>query len=139
MKKKISFLLIASLICSMAAGCSDNNEYLIEQKEELISEIAELEEEKDLVKSEIAHIKEEKGIEKYIVTFRIKQTHVSLNIGTHLKDEMNQITVEIPVDREYYEAISVGDVIADEFRMGSFVLKGSFGSWKITVENKTIV
>jgi len=138
-KENFIFFIALMFFCCCLVGCSDGNEYLARQKEELISEIAELEAEKALVKSEIVHTKEENGTAKYIVTFKIKQTHVSLNIGTHLKDEMNQITVEIPVDREYYDALSVGDVITDEFRIGSFVFQGTFGSWNITVENKIIV
>lgn len=80
----------------------------------------------------------EKGLEKYIVTFEIKQKHYSLDIGQHLKDNINAITIQIPVDKDYYNQINIGDTIADDFRMGSLVMSGSFGSWNITVQNKEI-
>ena len=44
----------------------------------------------------------------------------------------------LSVDKEYYDSIKVGDVIDDSFRMGSFIFKGSFGNWNITVEDKCI-
>jgi hypothetical protein len=42
------------------------------------------------------------------------------------------------VDKEYYDSVEVGDTIADDFRVGSAIFKGSFGSWNISVENKEI-
>jgi len=51
---------------------------------------------------------------------------------------MNDISIQIPVDKEYYDSVEIGETIADDFRMGSFVFKGSFGSWDITVEDKSI-
>lgn len=51
---------------------------------------------------------------------------------------MNAITIQIPVDKDYYNQINIGDTIADDFRMGSLVMSGSYGSWNITVQNKEI-
>ena len=73
-----------------------------------------------------------------MVTFRIKQSHFTLDIGEHLKDSMNEITFEVPVAKEYYDSVSVGNVINDDFRMGSFIMHGSFGNWKVTVDKKEV-
>ena len=54
------------------------------------------------------------------------------------KDEMNAITIDIPVDKEYYDGVSIGTVIDNSFRTGSMVVSGSFGKWKITVKDKKI-
>ena len=51
---------------------------------------------------------------------------------------MNGFSVQIPVDKEFYDSVKIGDTIADNFRMGSLILKGSFGSWKITVKDKSV-
>ena len=76
------------------------------------------------------------GETKYFVTFKVKQSHFTLDIGQHLKDEMNAAQFEIMVDADYYNAVDVGDKVCDDFRVGSFVLYGSVGSWDITVADK---
>lgn len=72
----------------------------------------------------------------YIVEFEIKQSHFSLDISEHLKDNMNKLTFEVPVDKDYYNKVYVGQEITNSFRVGSFVMKGSIGKWKIIVRNK---
>ena len=74
----------------------------------------------------------------YIVEFEIKQSHFSLDISEHLKDNMNKLTFEVPVDKDYYNKVYIGQEINDSFRVGSFVMKGSIGKWKIIVRNKYI-
>lgn len=74
----------------------------------------------------------------YIVEFEIKQAHFSLDISEHLKDNMNKLTFEVPVDKDYYNKVYVGQEITNSFRVGSFVMKGSIGKWKIIVRNKYI-
>ena len=74
----------------------------------------------------------------YIVEFEIKQSHFTLDISEHLKDSINKLTFEVPVDKDYYNKVYVGQEITDSFRMGSLVMKGSIGKWKIAVKNKYI-
>ena len=139
MKKKIlAALLVGGMIATMLVGCGDNREYLNAEIDGLKAEISELENQRDVLKSEIADIKVENGTAKYVVTFNIKQSHFTLDLSEHMKDEMNDISIQIPVDKEYYDSVEVGDTIADDFRMGSLVMKGSFGNWDITVEDKEI-
>ena len=139
MKKKIlTALLVGGMMTTILTGCGDNREYLNEEIDGLKVEISELENQRDLLKSEIVDIKVENGTAKYIVTFNIKQNHFSLDLSEHMKDEMNDISIQIPVDKDYYDSVNIGDTIADDFRMGSLIMKGSFGNWDITVENKEI-
>lgn len=138
MKKKILAALLVGGMMLMLAGCGDNREDLNAEIDGLKAEISELENQRDSLKSEIADIKVDNGTAKYIVTFNIKQSHFTLDLSEHMKDEMNDISIQIPVDKEYYDSIKVGDTIADDFRMGSLVTKGSFSSWDITVEDKEI-
>lgn len=74
----------------------------------------------------------------YILRIRLKQSRVSLDIGEHMKDAMNALEFEIPVDKDFYNSVSVGTKITDKFRAGSFVLNGSFSSWDMTVKGKTV-
>lgn len=61
-----------------------------------------------------------------------------MDLKKMMKDAMNAIELQIPVDKEYYDSLEVGDVLDDTFRMGSLLMEGSFGSWEITVIDKEI-
>ena len=135
--KKYIIVLIAMVAVTLS-GCSKTETVTNEDIAKLESEIAQLEAERNLLNEEILNTKIDNGLAKYVITFNIKQTHFTLDIEEHLKDTMNDISIEIPVDKEYYDSVEVGDVIDDSFRMGSFIWKGSFGNWKVTVESKDI-
>lgn len=72
----------------------------------------------------------------YVVTFECSQSHFTLDITEHLKDSMNKLTFEVPVDKDYYNKLSVGDTLTDSFRMGSLIMKGSIGKWKVKIVDK---
>lgn len=74
----------------------------------------------------------------YILKIHLKQSHFSLDLGKHLKDAMNSMEFEIPVSKDFYHAVEQGTRIVDEFRVGSFLLHGSIGDWRMTVKNKYI-
>ena len=133
--KKYAIVLIAMIAITLS-GCSKT--VTNEDVAKMESEIAQLEAERDRLNEEILDAKIDNNLAKYVITFNIKQTHFTLDIGEHLKDAMNDISIEIPVDKEYYDSVEVGDTIDDSFRVGSFIWKGSFGNWKVTVESKNI-
>lgn len=135
--KKYAIVLIAMIAITLS-GCSKTETVTNEDVAKLESEIAQLEAECDRLNEEILDTKIDNNLAKYVITFNIKQTHFTLDIGEHLKDAMNDISIEIPVDKEYYDSVEVGDTIDDSFRVGSFIWKGSFGNWKVTVESKDI-
>ena len=128
--KKYIVVLIAMMAITLS-GCSKTETVANE-------DVAKMEAERDQLNEEILNTKIDNGLAKYVITFNIKQTHFTLDIGEHLKDAMNDISIEIPVDKEYYDSVEVGDTIDDSFRVGSFIWKGSFGNWKVTVESKDI-
>lgn len=130
------FLVISFVFC--LSGCTENPEALEQKITELKTQINELEIEKKNLEENVSSVKVDKGVAKYVVTLEIKQTHYTLDLEQHLKDKMNEITIQIPVDKEYYDSVSVGTVIDDSFRMGSMIMKGSFGKWKVTVKDKSI-
>lgn len=135
--KKYVIVLIAMIAITLS-GCSKTETVTNEDVAKLEFEIAQLEAECDRLNEEILDTKIDNNLAKYVITFNIKQTHFTLDIGEHLKDAMNDISIEIPVDKEYYDSVEVGDTIDDSFRVGSFIWKGSFGNWKVTVESKDI-
>lgn len=78
----------------------------------------------------------EPGETKYFVTINISQSHFTLDLGQHIKDAMNDINIEIMVDKDYYDSFEIGDSINDDFRWGSFITSGSLGNWDITISDK---
>lgn len=139
-KKLISILLICLIFLT---SCGNGN--LKAERKNLETEISELEEdirtlqsEKNSIEKLIQDLREENDIPNYIVTFEIGQQHVTLDIGDLLKDAINKTELEVLVSKEYYDAVGIGTVVNDDFRVGSLALKGSFGSWNIEVIDKRI-
>lgn len=122
---------------------------LNQQRESLMQAIYELENVKSQLENEIVESSEvelgemeeteEESPVRYMVTFRIKQTHFTFDISEHIKDKMNEILLPVCVDKEYYDSVSIGETINEEFRWGSVIVHGSFGHWNISVDNKEIL
>lgn len=144
MKRVLAMLITMLFVVGYLTGCSKEDALSAEiielenRASELEQEVSVLEEQKTALLSEIKDIKVENGVAKYIVTFNIRQSHFTLDISQHMKDAMNDISIQIPVDKEYFDSVEVGDTIADDFRVGSFIFKGSLGNWDVTVEAKEI-
>lgn len=132
-----TMLLLALLVCVLNTGCG-NNEHLIQERDELLKEIDYLKTEKAELQKIVTAEKIEKGAAIYVVTINISQSHMFWEIDEKIKDSMNDIDVQIPVSEEFFNSVEVGDVLDDSFRMGSFVMNGSVGSWDITVSKKEI-
>ena len=75
---------------------------------------------------------------KYIVKFEIKQGTFTLDPFEHIKNSMNAIEVEIPVDRDYYNALKIGQDLTDAFKWGSLVMDGDFSNLHMRVASKRI-
>ena len=75
---------------------------------------------------------------RYILKLHLKQSHVTLNVGKYIKDAMNAIDFELPVDKEFYDQVQINTEIIDKFRSGSLWIEGSFGNWRMTVTGKEI-
>jgi len=130
-------LITAILIFMMLLnGC--NNSDLKAEKEQLQSEIKTLHSEIDaLQKVRDGLIQKEEIV--YIIELEISQSHLAIDFKNNLKDSLNKISVPIQVSEEYYYSVEVGETLSDEFRIGSFLYKGSIGNWNIKIINKQIV
>lgn len=132
------FILIIGVLISimLLAGCSNSDLEL--ERSQLQSEIETLQEEVDhLQKIRDGLIQKDDVI--YVLELEISQSHFSLDLEEHLKDSMNKITIPIQVSEEYYYSIEEGDTLSNEFRVGSFIFKGSIGSWDVKVINKQTI
>lgn len=93
---------------------------------------------KDEIKSNKFNINFCKNI--YIISVRIHQTTYSLSISEHVKNKLNDVVFEIPVDKSYYDKCRVGQEVTDAgLKMGSLLRDGDFSKLKITVEGKRMV
>ncbi len=75
---------------------------------------------------------------KYFLKLHLKQSRLSLNIKKHIKDAVNSLDFELPVDKDFYDSVSEGTEIIDKFRFGSFILYGNWGDWEMTVKEKYV-
>jgi len=153
LRTKLSYTLYILLVAFLFTACENENdvktdlEILQNKRTVLNKEVDKLVESKNYKNNEIAllneKLKELKIYEsgktpQYILKIHLKQSHFSLDIGKHMKDAMNSIDFELPVDKDFYNSVNVGTKIVDEFRSGSFILYGSMGDWKMTVKGKQI-
>jgi hypothetical protein len=104
------------------------------------SEVKQLKKENALLMEQIRTLKAGSSTKspKYILKLRLKQANFSLSIKRHIRNAVNAIDFEMPVDKEFYDSVSVGTEIIDEFRFGSLILGGSFGDWEMTVKGKEV-
>ena len=125
MRTKILMLITLSILLT---SCGDN------------AEVKQLKKENVLLVEQLNALKAGGSAKapKYILKLRLKQAHFSLSIKKHIKDAVNAIDFEMPVDKEFYDSVSEGTEIIDKFRFGSFVLGGSFGDWEMTVKGKEV-
>lgn len=160
--KKIMFLLFGVMI--VISSCV-NEDKLSKEVVELQNEISKLEQIKSVLMKDVYAIRiEYNGISHklddardenhllttmndnikigkrpvYILELELKQSHVSFDISKHAKDAMNTIKFEMAVDKDLYDGVNAGDNIIDNFRSGSLLMDGSFGNWKMKVQNKKI-
>ena len=144
----LTILIIINILISILLGIK-NSKYKIlsEDDTKYIETIKQLKQEQNDLNIQISNQNEEltkinnqiaqqnkilEGNAKYIMKINISQSHFTLDVKEHLKDAMNDI-------EEFYNKYNVGDTIADDFRVGSAIFKGSFGNWKVKVTEKEIV
>lgn len=160
---KIKYLLIAYALftavmfltsCESARDVHEDINVLRTQRTALQSEVSSLESRAQVIRNDVVLARELKqsadsvlrvveatrnNTVKYLLTFKLKQEHMTLDITEHIKDEANAFEIELPVDVDMYKQVTLGTVIADNFRAGSAIMHGSWGSMKVTVVGKRVI
>lgn len=76
----------------------------------------------------------------YIVKIKIHQTTYTLDLEEHIKNKINDITFEIPVDKAYYDNCSIGQKVSDPgLKLGSLLVNGDFSKLKVKIIGKRTV
>lgn len=113
MKRVLAVFITILIVVGCFTGCSKEDARSAEigrlegRVSELKLEISGLEAQRNALLNEVKNIKVDNGVAKYIVTFNIKQSHFTLDLGQHLKDAMNDISIQVPVDKEYFDSVNV--------------------------------
>lgn len=77
--------------------------------------------------------------EVYVVELEFKQTSFTLDVGQHIKNSINKTSINIPVIKEFYDAVTVGQEIASSFKIGSLIFDGDFERGKVVIKSKSII
>lgn len=141
--KKIVFLIVTLI---MVTSCYDMQDKIRLQTEcdGLISRKSDLTESINSLRRDVASLSNEKNAlkngrePKYIVKFEIKQGTFTLDIGEHIKNQINAIEVEIPVSHDFYNQLSMGQDLTDGFKYGSLIFNGDFSKLHMRVIGKRI-
>ena len=77
------------------------------------------------------------GEDRFLL-LKLKESHISLDLGKHLKNEFNAVEFIMPVPKAYYDEVSIGQNILSGkgFRGASLVFSGSISDYSITVIDK---
>lgn len=134
--RRLTLIMVLLTSIILLTGCGNADLEL--ERSQLQTEIETLQTEVDTLQKTRAGLIQKDDI-IYVIELEISQSHFSLDLGEHLKDSMNEITIPIQVSEEYYYSVEEGDTLSDEFRVGSLLFKGSIGSWDIKVAQKQIV
>ena len=114
------------------------------ERDNLTRSVSNLRETKTGLTKEVSELRTEKlaftsGHEPvYLLTLEIKQSTFTLNIAEHAKNAMNAITLQIPVSYTFYNKVSIGQNISEEFKYGSLILNGDFSQLKVKVKDKEV-
>lgn len=154
MKHMKKFILILLTVITFTS-CDETR---IQERVDLKAEIGNLRYERDNLTRSISNLRKTKtGLTKevselrteksaftsgyepvYLLTLEIKQSTFTLNLAEHAKNAMNAITLQIPVSYTFYNKVSIGQNISEEFKYGSLILNGDFSKLKVKVKDKEV-
>ena len=145
------WLLILGLCILCSCNTEGQRDALREECESLRAEVRHLRSETYTLDTRVSALKrdirdlenERKALQsgrepRYIVKFEIKQGTFTIDLGEHIKNNMNAIEVEIPVNKEFYNRLSIGQDLTDSFKWGSLVFDGDFSNLHMRVKAKRI-
>lgn len=76
----------------------------------------------------------------YIIEVEVKQITATLDIGEHIKNNMNTCIRRFPVDKRFYDGVEVGQDLNDiDFKLGSLLFDGDASWLKFTVVSKMVI
>lgn len=150
MKKVFLFLAVLLVSCSPSHIENDIKELkqeraaLRREKQALVDFNDNMRSSKSKLEKEVALLRAEKGAHvngrepKYIITLEIKQSTFTLDIGEHIKNDINKVKMDIPVSRDFFDSVYTGTEINKSFKYGSLLFNGDFSELKVKIIGKRI-
>lgn len=150
MKKVFLFLAVLLVSCSPSHIENDIKELkqqraaLRREKQALVDFNDNMRSSKSELEEEVALLRAEKGAlvngrePKYIITLEIKQGTFTLDIGEHIKNNINKVKMDIPVSRDFFDSVYTGTEINKSFKYGSLLFNGDFSELKVKIIGKRI-
>ncbi len=150
MKKVFLFLAVLLVSCSPSHIENDIKELkqeraaLRREKQALVDFNDNMRSRKSELEEEVALLRAEKGAlvngrkPKYIITLEIKQGTFTLDIGEHIKNNINKVKMDIPVSRDFFDSVYIGTEINKSFKYGSLLFNGDFSELKVKIISKRI-
>jgi|JI10StandDraft_1071094.scaffolds.fasta_scaffold224992_4 hypothetical protein len=144
----VKFILLALLLVvgcqkyskedyeKLKADCEvyeNNSRYYQQEVRARQNELSQVATQRAMMENEI---KFAKGKLVYFLTVEISKSSFTLSISQHIADAANAVEWEIPVDKDFYDAVHVGQTLNESFNAGSFWMKGKFSSNNIKVIGK---
>lgn len=141
------FLINKDIMENMESA--ERNNRLMRERKQIESEINankninnRLKQQYDVLNNQINRNKFALGVSKniYIVKIKIHQTTYTLSPGEYIKNKINDVEFEIPVDKAYYDNCNIGQKVTDPgLKLGSLLRDGDFSKLKITIIGKRII
>ena len=76
----------------------------------------------------------------YIVKIQIHQTTYTIDPAEYIKNKINDIEFEIPVDKAYYDNCIIGQKVSDPgLKIGSLIMDGDFSKLRVKIVNKRTI
>lgn len=150
MKKVFLFLAVLLVSCFPSHIENDIKELkqeraaLRREKQALVDFNDNMRSSKSELEEEVALLRAEKGAlangrePKYIITLEIKQGTFTLDIGEHIKNNINKVKMDIPVSRDFFDSVYTGTEINKSFKYGSLFFNGDFSELKVKIIGKRI-
>lgn len=133
--KKTLFIV---LTCLLLVSCTQTTDGSNQEKQMIIEEIEKLQTEKESIEKLVVEEKIKKDTAIYVLKLKVGMKRLPLDFNNKIKDAFNDFTFEIPVSKQYYDELNVGDKLEEKTRIGSLILKGSYGKQYIEVVEKSI-
>ncbi len=155
LKKQFILIQVFCILIAVSVGCQKTyTQTEVDQLNQLGKTLSEQVKDKNKQLYQLNKILEEKNTDiakrnaeldtllkderTYIIKLSFSTVTVTLDMWEHMKNAANAGEFEIPVDRNFYNNVKVGDNLVDVFKVGSFLRRGSFSGFEFYVTGKRI-
>jgi hypothetical protein len=73
-----------------------------------------------------------------LLTLEVRQLHWTLDPLEIAKDHINALQFDLPADPAFCKDVTVGTLLDEKFRWGSWLFRQNYGQWSVRVVGKRI-